>query len=107
MDVFGFVQGAADVQQPFGVGGAADLPNGVRIGGLNADLELEQSAPYRGEKVDHLLVDQMGGQLKVEIGDAVVMFCQILPDGHGVLLGAVEGAVHKLDLVDFGIEKAL
>ena len=107
MDVFGLVQLAADGKKSFGVGSAANLTDGIGVGRLHADFKLEQSLPHGGKKVDHLLVNQMGGQLKVEVGDPVVVLGKIAPDCHCVLFGAVEGAVHKFDLLYSGIQKAL
>ena len=107
MDVLGAVQLPADGEQLLGVGGAADLPDGVGVGGLHADLKLKQPRTNGGKKVDHLLVDQVGGQLEVEVGHAVVVRGKVAPDGHRVLFGAVEGAVDKFDLRHPGVQKPL
>ena len=107
VDVFGFVQFAADREQALGVGGAADFPNGVRIGRLYANFKLEQSAANRLEKFDHLIVNQVSSQFKMEVGDAVVMFRKILPDCHGIFFGTVEGPVYKFDLTYPCIQKLL
>ena len=51
MDVLGAVQLPADGEQLLGVGGAADLPDGVGVGGLDADLKLEQPRANGGKRL--------------------------------------------------------
>ena len=48
---------------------------------------------------------QVGGNLKMEIGHAIVMFDQKLPDLHRMFMPAVKGAVHKFYLCDFLLQK--
>lgn len=69
MDVFGFIQSAADREQAFSIGSAADFPNSVRIGRLYANFKLEQSAANCFEKFDHLIINQVSGQFKMEVGE--------------------------------------
>jgi hypothetical protein len=36
----------------------------------------------------------------MEVCDTIVMFLKVFPDGHGVLMVAVEGSVNELHLFD-------
>ena len=98
VDISSLMDAQHRLPQPGQVRRTLDGLQSFWVSGLNADFKLEQTGPDGGEKGEHLLVQELRRQLKVEVGDAVVVLRQIPPDCHGVVLGAVEGPVHQLDL---------
>ena len=77
---------------------APDLPDGLRVRGLNADLQLNEPGAHRAKEREFLLIQQICRDLEMEVCDAVVVLFYKTPDLHRVIAPAVKGAVHKLDL---------
>ena len=73
----------------------------------NPKLAKTSQKPGKTLLINHFLINEVSGQLKVEVGDAVVVLHKVFPDAHGVFLLAVEGAVHELDLRNLGIKEDL
>ena len=84
---------------------AADLPQRLRVGGLYADLQLHQAGAHLLQQLHLLLVQQVGGNLKMEIGHAVVMLLDMPPYGESVAFLTVKGAVHKFHLGHLSLQK--
>ena len=61
-----------------------------------------------GRKQGNLLFPQnIGGNLEMEVGDAIVMFINIPPDLHGMLVVTIERPVNELHLFYVLIQKKL
>ena len=84
-----------------------DLPDGIRIGGLDADLQLNESGPHPADHFQLLLVEQIRRHLKMKVGDTVVMIQDMLPDPQGMLPPAVKGPVHEFYLGDLPFQKEI
>ena len=50
-----------------------DLPDGIRIGGLDADLQLNEAGAHVPDQRQHLPVQQIRRYLEMKIGHAVVV----------------------------------
>ena len=107
MDVPSLPQPPHVFLKPRPVRGPPDRPQGVRIGGLHADLQLQKAGTKAPKQLQLLLRQNIRRDLKMEIGDAVVMLPEITPDLHGMGMAAVKGAVHELDLRHPFIQKKL
>ena len=84
-----------------------DLPDGIRIGGLDADLQLDEPRPHPADHFQLLLVEQIRRHLKMEVGNAVVMVQDMLPNPQGMLSPAVKGPVHEFYLGDLPFQKEI
>ena len=98
MDVMPFIDCAGNTAYLVYVSLAAYGLKRVRIGGLDANLQLDQSGTHLAQKLHFLLVQQISGNLKMKISDSVVLTLYKLPNGHGMFFIAVKGPVHKLYL---------
>ena len=65
---------------------------------LHADLELDQSRAHRADQTDLFFIEKIRRHLKMKIRRSVVMFREIFPDRHRMIVAAVERPVHKLHL---------
>jgi hypothetical protein len=105
MDVMPFIDCAGNTAYLVYVSLAAYGLKRVRIGGLDANLQLDQSGTHLAQKLHFLLVQQISGNLKMKISDSVVLTLYKLPNGHGMFFIAVKGPVHKFHLRDPGIQE--
>ena len=96
-----------DSFQFFKIHGSPNSFDGLRIGGLYPDLQLDQARAHGFHQSQFLLTEKVRGNFKMEVRDPVVMLCNIPPDCHGVVMFTVEGTVHKFDLWNFIINKKL
>lgn len=69
-----------------------------RKGGLNANFKLELAGTGFPQQGDILVLEQIGGKLKMKVGHPVVPLYQIAPDRAVVGRTAVKGTVYKFDL---------
>ena len=74
---------------------------------LHADLELDQSRAHRADQTDLFFIEKIRRHLKMKISRSVVMFREIFPDRHRMIVAAVERPVHKLHLRYFSVNKKL
>ena len=107
VDVPPFPDFSHNFLQPLPVSHAPDLLQGIRIGGLHADFQLYQTGTKAAKQRQLLLRQDICRDLKMEIGDTVVMLPDIAPDFHGMGMAAVKGAVHKLDLRHLFVQEKL
>ena len=98
VDVPPFPDFSHNFLQPLPVSHAPDLLQGIRISGLHADFQLYQAGTKAAKQRQLFLCQNIRRDLKMEIGDTVVMLPDIAPDFHGMGMAAVKGTVHKLDL---------
>ena len=56
---------------------APDLPDRIRIRGLDPDLQLDQSRAHASDQRDLLIIQKIRRHLKVEVRDPPVMFFKI------------------------------
>ena len=84
-----------------------DLPYRFLIGRLYADLKLYSARSELIQKPDLLLIQNISGDLKMEIGDAIVMRKQIFPDLHGMFFITVKGTVYEFYLCHLLIKEKL
>ena len=96
-----------DPLQPFHIRNPTDGPKRIRVRGLHPDLQLHKSGPHGMQQLQLLFVQDIRGDFKVKISDAIVIIPQILPDCHGVGMIAVKGSVYKLHLFYPGIQEKL
>ena len=78
-----------------------------RIRSLYSNFQLDQSGAHLLKQFQFLFGNQFCRYLKVEISDAIVMFCQILPDRHGMCPIAVKGAVNEFHLRHLAVKEKL
>ena len=87
-----------------------DTVNGsyrLRIRRLYPDLQLCQSRTEAIQQGNLLFPQNIGGNLEMKVGDAIVMFINIPPDLHGMLVVTVKGTVNKLHLFHVLVQKKL
>ena len=87
-----------------------DTVNGsycLRIRRLHPDLQLCQSRTEAVQQGNLLFPQNIGGNLEMEVGDAIVMFINIPPDLHGMLVVTIERPVNELHLFYVLIQKKL
>ena len=87
--------------------GSPNSFDGLRIGGLYPDLQLCQSRTEAIQQGNLLFPQNIGGNLEMEVGDAIVMFINIPPDLHGMLVVTIERPVNELHLFYVLIQKKL
>ena len=107
VDVPPFPDFSHNFLQPLPVSHAPDLLQGIRISGLHADFQLYQAGTKAAKQRQLFLCQNIRRDLKMEIGDTVVMLPDIAPDFHGMGMAAVKGAVHKLDLRHLFVQEKL
>ena len=79
----------------------------LRIRRLYPDLQLCQSRTEAIQQGNLLFPQNIGGNLEMEVGDAIVMFINIPPDLHGMLVVTIERPVNELHLFYVLIQKKL
>jgi len=87
-----------------------DTVNGsycLRIRRLHPDLQLCQSRTEAVQQGNLLFPQNIGGNLEMEVGDAIVMFINIPPDLHGMLVVTIERPVNELHLFYVLIQEKL
>ena len=84
-----------------------DSTNSVRICGLYTDFQLDQPRTHGAHQFQFIFPQQICGNLKVEIGNSIIMVFYVLPDGHCMIVPAIKGSVHKFHLWHFCINKKL
>ena len=87
-----------------------DTVNGsyrLRIRRLYPDLQLCQSRTEAVQQCDLFFAQNVRGNLEMEVGDAIVMFINIPPDLHGMLVVTIERPVNELHLFYVLIQKKL
>ena len=87
-----------------------DTVNGsyrLRIRRLYPDLQLCQSRTEAIQQGNLLFPQNIGGNLEMKVGDAIVMFINIPPDLHGMLVVTIERPVNELHLFYVLIQKKL
>ena len=87
-----------------------DTVNGsyrLRIRRLHPDLQLCQSRAEAVQQCNLLFPQDIGGNLEMEVGDAIVMFINIPPDLHGMLVVTIERPVNELHLFYVLIQEKL
>ncbi len=77
------------------------------IRGLYPNFQLDQSGTHLLKQFQLLFGNQFRRYLKMEISDTIVMFCQILPDCHGMCPVAIKGTVNEFHLRHLTIEEKL
>ena len=78
-----------------------------RIRSLHSNFQLDQSWTHLLKQFQFLFRNQFSRYLKVKISDIIVMFCQILPDCHGMRPVAIKGTVDEFYLRHLTIEEKL
>ena len=66
----------------------------LAVCGLHADLQLDQPRPHLGEKGQFFLPQKFGRYLKMKICDTIVMFFDILPYFHCMIMIAIKSSVN-------------
>ena len=87
-----------------------DTVNGsyrLRIRRLYPDLQLCQSRTEAIQQGNLLFPQNIGGNLEMKVGDAIVMFIYIPPDLHGMLVVTIERPVNELHLFYVLIQEKL
>ena len=79
----------------------------LRIRRLYPDLQLCQSRTEAIQQGNLLFPQNIGGNLEMEVGDAIVMFINIPPDLHGMLVVTIERPINELHLFYVLIQKKL
>ena len=79
----------------------------LRIRRLYPDLQLCQSRTEAIQQGNLLFPQNIGGNLEMEVGDAIVMFINIPPDLHGMLVVTIERPVNELHLFYVLIQEKL
>ena len=74
---------------------------------LYTNLKLNQPRPHIRNQFQFILTEQICGYFKMKIRNTIVMFLDIIPDSHSMLMPAVKGTVHKFHLWHFCINKKL
>ena len=96
-----------DFCQPWEIHGTVNGTDSVRICGLYSNLQLDQSRAHSAHQLQFILPDQVCGNLKMEVGDSIVVILYVLPDGHRMVMLAVKGSVHKFYLRHLVIQEKL
>ena len=86
---------------------SVDLPDRLLIGRLYADLKLHSARSELIQKPDLLLIQNIRRDLKMKIGNAIVMCQQIFPDLHCMFFIAVKGTIYEFYLCHLLIEEKL
>ena len=86
---------------------SVNLPDRLRVGRLDSDLQLDQSRTHPADQFDFLLIQKICCHLKMKICNAFIMLRYILPDRHGMVMLTVKCPVHKFHLRHFMIDKKL
>ena len=107
VDIAGAVQAGNGLFDAVGICRAVYGAQCRRIHGLDADFHLHETGPERVQKGNFLLRDQACLDLKMKVCDAVIVLCDIVPDGIRVFVAAVEGAVDELALPHLVIQEKL
>ena len=84
-----------------------DSTNSVRICGLYTDFQLDQPRTHGAHQFQFIFPQQICGNLKVEIGNSIIMIFYVLPDGHCMIVLTIKGSVHKFHLWHFVIQEKL
>ena len=79
----------------------------IQVGRLHTDFQLDQSRAHSAHQLQFILPDQVCGNLKMEVGDSIVVILYVLPDGHRMVMLAVKCTVYKFNLRYFMIDKKL
>ena len=87
--------------------GAFDLPDRIRIGRLYSDFQLDQTGTHAGNQFDLLFTQKVSRHLKMEIRNSIIMFLNICPDCHRMIMLAVKCTIDKLHLRYFFIQEKL
>ena len=105
MDIACFMHLCHTVCQFLQVHGAPDCLNGIRIGGLDPDLKLNKPRSECLQQFKILLPQKITADLKVKVGNTIIMLSNISPDLIGIIPVAVECTVHKLYLRHLSLNK--
>ena len=87
--------------------GTMNLTNRISVGGLHPDLKLDQSRTHIRDQLQFVFSEQIRRNLKMKIRNAVIMFLNIFPDSHGMLMLTVKSTIYKFYLRHFSINKKL
>ena len=98
MHIFSGIDPLNHIAQPVQIHLAPDCLNRIRIGTLHANLQLDQPRPHPADQVQLFLIQKICRNLKMKVGDTVVMLQNMLPDCHGMTLFRIKRTVHKLNL---------
>ena len=79
----------------------------IQVGRLHTDFQLDQPWPHGFYQFHFFFIQKVCRNLKMEIGNAVIMLFDITPDCHGVIMFAVKCTVYKFNLRYFMIDKKL
>ena len=96
-----------DSLQFFKIHGSTNSLDGLWISRLYPDLQLDQTRTHVFHQCQFLFTEKICGNFKMEVRDSIVMFRNIPPDCHGMVMFAVEGTVYKFDLWNFIVNKKL
>ena len=86
---------------------AADFTDRRHMRGLDADFQLHQAWAQGRQQYKLFFRQQIGGNLKMEVGNAIVMVFDILPDCHCVSMATIKGTVYKFYLRHSMIQEKL
>ena len=59
---------------------SVDFLDRIRVCGLDTDLKLNQPRAHLSDKFQFLLIEDIRGDLEMEVCDPIVMFHEITPD---------------------------
>ena len=93
--------------QPLQIRTAVNRCQRLRIGRLNPYLQLHQPRTHFPQKSKLVLLQNIRGNLEVEVSDTIVMCLYVPPNRHGMGMMAVKGSVHKLHLLHSVVEEKL
>ena len=84
-----------------------DLFDRLRICWLYTDFKLYQSRAHLFQKFQFFFIQNIRGNLKVEVRNAIIMLHDIFPDSNAVVVFAVECTVNKFHLRYFVVKEKL
>ena len=107
MNILSSVNGRHDFLQLVHIHDTVNGSYRLRIRRLHPDLQLCQSRTEAVQQGNLLFPQDIGRNLEMKIGDAIVMFVNILPDLHGMFVVTVKGTVNELHLFHVLIQEKL
>ena len=107
MNILSSVNGRHDFLQLVHIHDTVNGSYRLRIRRLHPDLQLCQSRAEAVQQGNLLFPQDIGRNLEMKIGDAIVMFVNIPPDLHSMLVITIERPINELHLFHVLIQEKL
>ena len=107
MNILSSVNGRNNFLQPVHIHDTVNSSYCLRIRRLHPDLQLCQSRTEAVQQCDLFFAQNVCRNLEMEVSDAIVMFVNIPPDLHGMLVVTIERPVNELHLFYVLIQEKL